>query len=154
MLATLWLITTLTGWRMARRRRFAEHRRWMIRSFALTLSIMLNRVLGVALLLILSPQLNSTFHGDEELLTQTIAGIGTWLGWTLSLLTAEWWNGDSGRRRPDPRPKELGLGELLRQTRPQAGFGARAGSLIMRGSGCPTRSLRRRSGAVPDGRVN
>jgi uncharacterized membrane protein YozB (DUF420 family) len=91
MLATLWLITTLTGWRMARRRRFAEHRRWMLRSFALTLSIMLNRVLGVALLLILSPQLDTTFHGDEELLTETIAGIGTWLGWTLSLLTAEWW---------------------------------------------------------------
>ncbi|MBF6338856.1 DUF2306 domain-containing protein [Nocardia abscessus] len=91
MLATLWLVTTLTGWRMARRRRFAEHRRWMIRSFALTLSIVLNRVLGAALLLILSPQLNTTFHGDEELLAQTIAGIGTWLGWTLSLLTAEWW---------------------------------------------------------------
>jgi hypothetical protein len=90
MLATLWLITTLTGWRMARQRRFAEHRRWMIRSFALTLSIMVNRVLGAVLLLILSPQLDTTFHGDEALLIQTIAGIGTWLGWTLSLLTAEW----------------------------------------------------------------
>ncbi|MGY2011552.1 DUF2306 domain-containing protein [Nocardia gipuzkoensis] len=102
MLATLWLITTVTGWRMARRRRFVEHRRWMIRSFALTLSIILNRILGGVLLLILDPQLATTFHGDEELLTQTIAGIGTWLGWTLSLLTAEWWL-ERGFRPPRPR---------------------------------------------------
>ncbi|WP_051023067.1 DUF2306 domain-containing protein [Nocardia pneumoniae] len=99
MLATLWLITTVTGWRMARQRRFTEHRRWMIRSFALTLSIILNRVLGGVLLLILDPQLETTFHGDEELLTQTIAGIGTWLGWTLCLLIAEWWL-ERGLRSP------------------------------------------------------
>lgn len=99
MLAALWLITTLIGWRMARQRRFAEHRRWMIRSFALTLSIMLNRVLGGVLLLVLSPQLDTTFHGDETQLTQTIAGIGTWLGWTVSLLIAEAWleRGRAGR---------------------------------------------------------
>ncbi|MEU6830510.1 hypothetical protein ABZ894_17840, partial [Nocardia beijingensis] len=30
--------------------------------------------------------LDTTFHGDETLLIQTIAGIGTWLGWTSSLL--------------------------------------------------------------------
>jgi dienelactone hydrolase len=45
---------------------------------------------------------STTFHGDEELLTQTIAGIGTWLGWNLSLLTAEWWL-ERGFRPPRPR---------------------------------------------------
>ncbi|MBF6468520.1 DUF2306 domain-containing protein [Nocardia beijingensis] len=103
MLATLWLITTLIGWRMARRRRFAEHRRWMIRSVALTLSIVLNRLLGGVLLVVLSPRLETSFHGDETLLTQTIAGIGTWLGWTLSLLIAEAWL-ERGRT---PRRAEL-----------------------------------------------
>lgn len=100
MLATLWLLTTLIGGRMARQRRFAEHRRWMIRSVALTLSITLNRVLGAVLLLVLSPHLESTFHGDETQLVQAIAGIGTWLGWTLSLLIAEAWleRGRSPRR--------------------------------------------------------
>ncbi|MGV9680123.1 DUF2306 domain-containing protein [Nocardia sp. NPDC003482] len=91
MLAALWLTITATGWRMARRRRFAEHRRWMIRSFALTLSIMLNRVLAAVLVVIFDPQLETTFHGDEKLMTQTVAGIGTWLGWTTCLLIAEWW---------------------------------------------------------------
>jgi uncharacterized membrane protein YozB (DUF420 family) len=98
MLSALWLLTTIAGWRMARRRRFGDHRRWMIRSFALTLSIVLNRVLGAILFLVLDPRLDTTFHGDETLLVQTIAGIGTWLGWTLSLLIAQWWL----ERRPRP----------------------------------------------------
>jgi uncharacterized membrane protein len=91
MLSLLWLLTTLVGLQAARERRFGDHRRWMIRSFALTLSIILNRILGGILFLLLSPRLDTTFHGDETLLIQTIAGIGTWLGWTLSLLVAQWW---------------------------------------------------------------
>ncbi|MGH3788599.1 MAG: DUF2306 domain-containing protein [Pseudonocardiaceae bacterium] len=35
MLAVLWLATTLAGYRATRQRRFADHREWMIRSFAL-----------------------------------------------------------------------------------------------------------------------
>jgi uncharacterized membrane protein YozB (DUF420 family) len=37
-LAVLWIVTTLMGWRAAVERRFTEHRRWMIRSWALTLA--------------------------------------------------------------------------------------------------------------------
>lgn len=37
-LAVAWLMTTVYGWHHARWRRFADHRRWMIRSWALTLS--------------------------------------------------------------------------------------------------------------------
>ncbi|WDZ84651.1 DUF2306 domain-containing protein [Micromonospora cathayae] len=98
-MATLWLACTVTGWRRARQRRYAEHRRWMVRSFVLTLSIITNRIWGVALFLLLSPQLETTFHGDEKLLTWTIAGAGTWLGWTLPLLAAQWWL-DRTPRRP------------------------------------------------------
>ncbi|GAA3095047.1 hypothetical protein GCM10020001_008770 [Nonomuraea salmonea] len=47
LLALLWLGCTLAGWRMARQRRFADHRRWMVRSFALTMSIVTNRIYGV-----------------------------------------------------------------------------------------------------------
>jgi uncharacterized membrane protein len=36
LLAIAWLVTTIQGWRTATQRRFAEHRAWMIRSFALT----------------------------------------------------------------------------------------------------------------------
>lgn len=37
-LAIFWLVTTGQGWRSAVARRFAAHREWMIRSFALTLA--------------------------------------------------------------------------------------------------------------------
>lgn len=36
LLAVLWLFTTTKAWTSAMNRRFDEHRRWMIRSFALT----------------------------------------------------------------------------------------------------------------------
>jgi hypothetical protein len=91
LLASLWLCFTLVGWRMARRRRRAEHRRWMIRSFALTVSILTNRVWGAVAFLILEPQLETTFRGDETMLAWTIAGLSTWLGWTIPLLIAEAW---------------------------------------------------------------
>lgn len=40
LLAIGWFITTAMGWRTAIERRFALHREWMIRSFALTLAAM------------------------------------------------------------------------------------------------------------------
>jgi len=91
LLASLWLACTLVGWRMGRRRRMAEHRRWMIRSFALMASVLTNRVWGPLAFLALRPQLETTFRGDETMLAWTIAGLATWLGWTLPLLIAEAW---------------------------------------------------------------
>lgn len=35
-LSLLWIVTNVEGWRAALQRRFADHRAWMIRSFALT----------------------------------------------------------------------------------------------------------------------
>lgn len=37
-LAVIWIAANLLGWRAAMQGRFAEHRRWMIRSWALTLA--------------------------------------------------------------------------------------------------------------------
>lgn len=91
LLATLWLSFTITGLRMARRRRFVAHRRWMIRSFALTMSVVTNRVWAVIAVAVLMPQLPTTFGGNEEMMVQTIAGLAGWLGWVIPLLLAEWW---------------------------------------------------------------
>src|SRR5687767_8051593 len=88
MLALLWLTFTVTGYRMARQRRYVEHRRWMIRSFALTASIITNRIWGVIAFLVLTPQLHTTFGGNETMLAWTIAGLAGWLGWVVSLLIA------------------------------------------------------------------
>lgn len=90
MLALLWLTFTAVGYRMARQGRYAEHRRWMLRSFALTFSIITNRVWGVIIFLTLSPMAESTFQGNEAMLTWTISGLTGWLGWTVPLLVVEW----------------------------------------------------------------
>jgi len=102
LLATLWFGCTVQGYRMARARRFGEHRRWMVRSFALCMSIISNRIWGVVWSVVLAPQLDTTFGGSELAMGQAIAGITTWTGWVLPLLVAEWWLG-RGRRRPATR---------------------------------------------------
>lgn len=91
LLAIVWLGVTLTGFRLAQQDRLGEHRRWMIRSFALTMSVITNRVWGVVWYLALSPQLATTFGGSETLMVQAIAGLSGWLGWVLPLLLAELW---------------------------------------------------------------
>lgn len=102
LLALLWLACTITGYRMARQRRFVDHRRWMIRSFALTASIITNRIYGAITAIILWPQLGTTFGGDEEELSRTIATISAWSGWVVALLLAQWWleRGPAAGRRP------------------------------------------------------
>jgi Predicted membrane protein (DUF2306) len=115
LLASLWLTFTITGYRMARQGRYVEHRPWMVRSFALTVSIITNRVWGVIAYLVLSPQLATTFQGNERMLAWTVAALAAWLGWVLTLLLAEWWLGRGAKLpttdhvlRPHP------LVELLR----------------------------------------
>lgn len=101
MLALLWLGCAFAGWRMARQRRFVDHRRWMVRSFALTMSIVTNRLWGAVSVIVLSPYIDTFFQGDEQVMAQSIAALSTWLGWTLPLLLAEWWleRGDAAKRR-------------------------------------------------------
>ncbi|SFW91834.1 DUF2306 domain-containing protein [Amycolatopsis australiensis] len=91
LLATLWFGCTVQGYRMARARRFGEHRRWMVLSFALCMSIISNRVWGVVWVIALGPQLDTTFGGSPAAMGQTIAGLTTWTGWVVPLLVAEWW---------------------------------------------------------------
>lgn len=88
MLSVLWIGFTLTGYRMARKKNYAAHQRWMIRSFALTMSIILNR-LFIPLTIILA----EAIHTPDVLMPFTIAGVVTWLSWTTALLGVEWWLG-------------------------------------------------------------
>jgi uncharacterized membrane protein YozB (DUF420 family) len=113
LLAVLWLTFTITGWRMARQRRFADHRRWMIRSFALTASIITNRIWGAIAYITLTPQLDTTFGGNEQLFSWTVAGLTTWVGWTIPLLISQWWLERS--------PKRRAAAPLSPQTPPTAG---------------------------------
>lgn len=88
-MATLWLACTFLGWRAVRQRRMDDHRTWMVRSFALTMSILMTRLLSAPVLIALHPQIDTTFRGSEELMLYTAVSINTWLGWTLMLVVAE-----------------------------------------------------------------
>ena len=98
--SALWLTVTAIGLRMARQRRFGEHRRWMSRSFALAMSIVLSRVINVVATIVLTPQIDTTFGGSEELMTFSAASIGVWLSPLLLLLLADW---VLERRKPGAR---------------------------------------------------
>jgi uncharacterized membrane protein YozB (DUF420 family) len=91
LLAALWLACTIAGYRMVRQRRYDEHRKWMIRSFALTMSIITNRAWAMIWFVVLTPHLQTTFEGNEKMLFLTVAGLTSWMGWVIPLLVAQWW---------------------------------------------------------------
>jgi uncharacterized membrane protein YozB (DUF420 family) len=91
LLSFLWLGITTYGYVLIRRHRVADHRRWMLRSFALTASTLINQVLGPPLGLVLKPLLDTNFAGSTAVLDQTWSGIDGWLGWTLAFIAVEWW---------------------------------------------------------------
>jgi hypothetical protein len=78
----------------------------MIRSFALTASIVVNRLWLVALLILLAPRTGSAFGGDEAAMVDAAAAASVWLSWVVNLLVAEWWlhRGRSARLRAKARP--------------------------------------------------
>ncbi|GLZ77801.1 hypothetical protein Afil01_26080 [Actinorhabdospora filicis] len=100
LMGLIWLAVTIAGFRAARARRLGDHRRWMIRGFALTFAIITTRFLGVVAAIAL-------YSGDEDLATaslsdvrvQTFTAIGVWVGFTLHLALAQLWLDRRNRRR-------------------------------------------------------
>src|SRR5439155_15693472 len=90
--ALLWLTTTITGYRMARRDRETDHRRWMTYSFALTLQIVWGRVMFVVLPLI--PGVNMADPHTLGLIFET----ASWIGILINLLAAQVWLEWTSRR--------------------------------------------------------
>ena len=82
MLGLLFLTCTISGYRAIRQRRIADHRQWMIRSFALAFSIVANRIWLVICMLVLG------FSGSGLI---AAIGVSTWMSWVVNLLIAEWW---------------------------------------------------------------
>ena len=89
-LAALWLWFTINGFLAARQRRFADHRRHMVRSATLALSIISNRIWTPVLFITLQPLQDSVFDGSEEHYLWFVAGLGAWLGWTIPLAAVQW----------------------------------------------------------------
>lgn len=77
LLGILWLATTLMGYRSIRRHDTAAHRRWMIRSYALTLAAVTLRI----------------YMPLSEMLGLSMAvayPVISWIAWVPNLLIAEW----------------------------------------------------------------
>jgi uncharacterized membrane protein len=90
-LASLWLWFTINGYVAARHRRFAQHRRHMVGSATLALSIITNRIWTPVLVIAFQPLQDSVFGGNEEDFVWIVAGVGAWLGWTIPFGTVQWW---------------------------------------------------------------
>jgi uncharacterized membrane protein len=112
--AVLWLAATTYGFALARRRRFADHRRWMLRSFALCTSIIINRIVTVPMEMLTTwlashlttaaptfPTIQPIHTGSQAWLLD-VSAIDSWLCWTLALIAMEWWLDHERRRRPAP----------------------------------------------------
>ncbi len=78
MLAVLWLFFTFGAVWHARARRYAEHRRFMVRSFALTFAAVTLR-LWIPFFMMQGHSFDETYR--------TVA----WLAWVPNLMFAEWW---------------------------------------------------------------
>ncbi|MED5812738.1 DUF2306 domain-containing protein [Mycolicibacterium sp. 050232] len=104
-LGALWLWFTVDGFVAARQRRFGTHRRQMLRSATLALSIITNRIWSPVLYLSFEPLRDSVFGGDEEKFVWAVAGVVGWLGWTIPLLLLQLWM----RRRPGMGNPPTGL---------------------------------------------
>ncbi|MQM27122.1 DUF2306 domain-containing protein [Glycomyces albidus] len=104
MLSLLWFGTTFAGFLAARRHDFQAHRRWMIRSFALCWSIVVNRVWIALLIAVLLPFEESYYGGDTDALVTDVAVASIWLSWVVNLMIAQWWLD----RRPARRGRRPG----------------------------------------------
>lgn len=77
----LWIVTTLVGFRMTLKGRYAEHRRWMTYSFALAMHTTLGRIIFYMITYI------SGFTMDVTILLET----ANWFSWVGALLAAHIW---------------------------------------------------------------
>jgi hypothetical protein len=90
--SVVWFGTAYAAYRTARRRRYADHRQWMIRNFALTFGKVTNTLLQAPVYFLVAAQDGAVGRGDDAtLITHDIAGTTSWLAFVLNLLIAEWY---------------------------------------------------------------
>ncbi|HET6513278.1 MAG TPA: DUF2306 domain-containing protein [Candidatus Kapabacteria bacterium] len=78
LLAVLWMYFTYKAVASIRARKTGEHRRWMIRSFALALSAITLRAWKYVIVAAFEPR------------PMDVYVVVAWLGWVLNLIAAEW----------------------------------------------------------------
>jgi len=92
MATLLWMFTTSMGFIRARQGRYAEHRRWMLYSFALVMNNVWGNLIvrgGLAL--------------PEPVGFLYLVEAARWVGWVVNLMLVQWWIYRTDRR-PLPQP--------------------------------------------------
>ncbi|MFJ7212135.1 DUF2306 domain-containing protein [Amycolatopsis sp. NPDC098790] len=84
--ALLWLGFTVAGFRAVRQGRYADHRRWMVRSFAMAMNTLLSRVYAPIAFLTLAPH-----YPDQAVLFQTASTLAGTMSVLTLLLLSQWW---------------------------------------------------------------
>ncbi|GAA0532593.1 hypothetical protein GCM10011581_17230 [Saccharopolyspora subtropica] len=101
--AGLSIFTTVMGFVRVRQRRFAEHRRWMLYSFAMATNVITSRAVAYFVLYLpgIGPDIISFTRFQVE---------GPWLSWMINLALVHWWLRRTDRKRGRRRP---GLGRAV-----------------------------------------
>ncbi|MEZ5727413.1 MAG: DUF2306 domain-containing protein [Burkholderiaceae bacterium] len=103
LLAVIWIAVTAQAVRLAMAGRFDAHRRWMIRSYALTFAAVTLRIY-------------LPFFMAAGIEYPAASVYLAWLAWVPNLVAVEWWLRRRGSRRrehpSDARPASMRLGRL------------------------------------------
>ncbi|WP_242698102.1 DUF2306 domain-containing protein [Bacillus sp. SD088] len=89
-LAIAWLFTTLKAYRKAIQRHYDEHRKWMIRSFAITLVAVSARILVPVILFSYVIFHGFTLPGGRMQMTEEALKVNIWVGLILNITIVEW----------------------------------------------------------------
>ncbi|MEH6939590.1 DUF2306 domain-containing protein [Bacillus sp. JJ664] len=89
-LTIIWLFATIKGYVTARQRNFSEHRKWMIRSFGVTLVAVSGR-LTVPILLLTYYLLNGfSLPGGRAQMVEEVLNVNIWVGFIINVIIIEW----------------------------------------------------------------
>lgn len=95
----LWTAVTTCGLVQRRRGRIVEHRRWMLRSFALTALVLIELAIDPFVQLLVRTELHTRLGGNMDIYMQMKDTTENWLGLTIAIISVEWWL-ERERHRP------------------------------------------------------
>ncbi|MDF2682685.1 MAG: hypothetical protein K0R47_3875 [Brevibacillus sp.] len=89
-LSLLWLFTCWKGYRTAIRKNFEEHRKWMIRSFGITLVAVSGRLVVPVMLLAYYTLNGFSLPEGREKMIEEVLHVNIWVGLILHFILVEW----------------------------------------------------------------
>jgi uncharacterized membrane protein len=89
-LSIVWLFSCWKGYRTALKQNYEEHRKWMIRSFGITLVAVSGRVVVPVLLLTYYVLNGFSLPEGRERMVEEVLNVNIWTGLLLVLIIVEW----------------------------------------------------------------